>query len=138
MNTLKYKQSWQWKNCKVFRPNRRNNTTIKLSSSGTKGWCSSLLGWSIGATIFLFPFKLNGIWSWWQYSFRFWTKWNSIWFKIEWKTVTTIISHSMWKEMEYLFSQCGWCRKLANFRSELANNTRIVMNTFNDNCCWWL
>ena len=42
-------------------------------------------------TIFPFPFKLNGIWSWWQLSFRFWTKWNSIWFKIERKTVTTII-----------------------------------------------
>ena len=51
-------------------------------------------------TIFLFPFKLNGIWSWWQFSFRFWTKWNSIWVKIERKTVTTIISHSMWKEIE--------------------------------------
>ena len=51
-------------------------------------------------TIFLFPFKLNGIWSWWQFSFQFWTKWTSIWFKIKRKTVTTIISHSMWKEME--------------------------------------
>ena len=29
-----------------------------------------------------------------------WTKLNSIWFKIERKTVITIISHSMWKEME--------------------------------------
>ena len=27
-------------------------------------------------------------------------KWNSIWLKIERKTVITIISHSMWKEME--------------------------------------
>ena len=47
-----------------------------------------------------FPFTLNGIRSWWQFSFRFWTKWNSIWIKIEKKTVTTIISHSMWKEMK--------------------------------------
>ena len=53
-----------------------------------------------------FPFTLNGIWSWWQFSFQFWTKWISIWSTIERKTVTTIISHSMWKEMEYLFSQC--------------------------------
>ena len=30
----------------------------------------------------------------------FWTKWNSIWFKIKRKTITTIISNSMWKEME--------------------------------------
>ena len=51
-------------------------------------------------TRFPFPFALNGIWSWWQFSFRFWTKWISIWFKIEMKTVTTIISHSMRKEME--------------------------------------
>ena len=57
-------------------------------------------------TIFPFPFKLNGIWSWWQFSFRFWTKWISIWFKIERKTVTTIVSHSIWKEIEYEFSQC--------------------------------
>ena len=47
-----------------------------------------------------FPFKLSGIWSWGQFSFRFWTKWKTIWFKIERKTVTTIISHSLWKEME--------------------------------------
>ena len=47
-----------------------------------------------------FPFQLNEIWSWWQFSFRFWTKWSSIWLKIERITVTTIISHSMWKEME--------------------------------------
>ena len=47
-----------------------------------------------------FTLKLNGIWSWWQFSFRFWTKLNSIWFKIERKTVITIISHSIWKEME--------------------------------------
>ena len=47
-----------------------------------------------------FPFTLDGIWSWWQISFRFWTKWKSIWFKIERKTVTTIISHLIGKEME--------------------------------------
>ena len=39
-------------------------------------------------------------------SLRFWTKWNSIWFKIESKTVTRIISHSIWQEIEYEFSQC--------------------------------
>ena len=51
-------------------------------------------------TIFPFPFTLNGIWSWWQFSFRFWTKWKSIWFKIERITVITIISHPIWKERE--------------------------------------
>ena len=40
--------------------------------------------------------------------FRFWTKWNSLWFKIEKKTVTTIISYSMWKEMEIEFFQCKY------------------------------
>jgi len=30
----------------------------------------------------------------------FWTKWYSIWFRIERTTVNTIIPHSMWKEME--------------------------------------
>ena len=29
-------------------------------------------------TIFPFPFKFNGIWSWWQFFFRFWTKWKSM------------------------------------------------------------
>ena len=42
-------------------------------------------------TIFLFPFTLNGIWSWWQSPRSY-------------PTVTTIISHSMWKEMEIVFS----------------------------------
>ena len=51
-------------------------------------------------TIFPFPFTLNGIWSWWQFSSQFWIIWNSIWFKIEKKTITTIISHSIWMEME--------------------------------------
>ena len=58
------------------------------------------LRWYTEKTSIPFPFKLNGIWSWWQFSFRFWTKWSYIWFKIESKSGTTIISHSMWKEME--------------------------------------
>ena len=52
-------------------------------------------------TILPIPFTLNGIWSWWQLSFRFWTKWNFVWFKIE-----RIISYSMWKDMDIYFSQC--------------------------------
>ena len=42
-------------------------------------------------------FNFNGIWSWWLFSFRFWTVWNSIFFKIERKTVLTIIFHSISK-----------------------------------------
>ena len=32
-----------------------------------------------------FPFSIKSIriWSWWQFYFRIWTKWNYIWFKIE-------------------------------------------------------
>ena len=53
-------------------------------------------------TIFPFPFTLNWIWSWWQFSIRCH---HSIWFKIKRKTVIMIISHSMWKKIEILFSQ---------------------------------
>ena len=42
-----------------------------------------------------------------SFFFRFWTKWNSNWLKIQMKAVTTIISHSMWNEMEIQFSQCS-------------------------------
>ena len=57
--------------------------------------------WYTEKTIFPFPFKFNGIWSWWQFSFRF-SEPNGIpfVFKIKRKTVTMIISHSMWKELE--------------------------------------
>ena len=52
-------------------------------------------------TISTFPFTLNGIWSWWQFSFWFWTQIEfHLVQKIKRKTVTTIRSHSMWKEME--------------------------------------
>ena len=47
-----------------------------------------------------------------QFSFWFWTKWKSIWFRIESETVTTTISHTMWKEIEYEFHiftyECGF------------------------------
>ena len=54
-------------------------------------------------TILPIPFTLNWIWSWWQFSIRFLTKCNYIWFKIERRTVITIIFHSIWKENENLF-----------------------------------
>ena len=50
-----------------------------------------------------FPFTLNGMWSWWQISFRFWTKWHSIWFKIERKTITTIISIQCERKRKHSF-----------------------------------
>ena len=52
---------------------------------GIKQWFN-LLGvlWLVNTekTIFPFPFTLNGIWSWWQFSFRFLNKWNYIRCKI--------------------------------------------------------
>ena len=51
-------------------------------------------------TIFPFPFTVNGIWSRRQFL-------NQMEFQFGSKTVTTIISHSLWKEMEILFSQCA-------------------------------
>ena len=54
---------------------------------------------------FPFFFKLNGIWSWWQFSFRFWTKKKSICNKMKRNTSTTIISHWIWKKMEFYLSE---------------------------------
>ena len=45
---------------------------------------------TVGKLVFPFPFKLNGIWSWWRFCFRFWTKWNFIWLKIESKIVSAL------------------------------------------------
>ena len=47
----------------------------------------------IEKTIFPFPFTVNGIWSWWQFS-------NQMEIHIGSKTVTAIIFHSLWEEME--------------------------------------
>ena len=68
-------------------------------------------------TRFQFPFRLNGIWSWWQLNQIFWTKWNSFWFKIERKIVTKIISQSIWKEI--LFPQCERLASLGIMGSQL-------------------
>ena len=38
--------------------------------------CLAILHWE---NYISFPFKFNGIWSWWQFSFRFGTKLNYIW-----------------------------------------------------------
>ena len=44
-------------------------------------WLQYILTAYTEKTSIPFPFKLNEIWSWWQFSFRFWTKWISIWFR---------------------------------------------------------
>ena len=48
------------------------------------------------------PFTLNGIWSWFDSFFLWFSESSGIpfVFKIERKTVVTIISHSIWEEME--------------------------------------
>ena len=81
--------------------NRKTVITAQIWLNWEQIWARLLLQpWYTEKTILPIPFPLNGIWSWEQFSFRFWIKWNSIWFKIERKTVTTIISHPMWKEMD--------------------------------------
>ena len=52
--------------------------------------------------MFAFPFTLNGIWSWWQVSFRFWTKWNYIWFKIHLVQTSAALHHegTIWSPSE--------------------------------------
>ena len=65
---------------------RRPPTLRKLYFHFLSHW----MGYDCGDS---FPFDFN--WKMEQFS-----KWNSIWFKIERKNVTSIISHSMWKEME--------------------------------------
>ena len=88
-------------------------------------------------TMFQIPFILNGIWSWWQFSFRFWTKWDSIWFKIEKKTVTTIISHSIWKETKYKFfshTDAGYyvCDELGNIPRKVLCQWSLLANARSD------
>ena len=55
------------------------------------------------------PSKLNELWSSWQFSFWLWTKYNSVWFIDEIKTVTTIIFHQIWKERKIYVSECWSC-----------------------------
>ena len=53
--------------------------------------------------VFLSNFEPNGILF--GFPFNFWTKWNSIWFKIERKTVTAMLFHSTLKELEFHISE---------------------------------
>ena len=82
-------------------------------------------------TIFPFPFKLNGIWSWWQVSFRF-SEPNKIpfMFRIERKTVTAIISHLIWKEIVYEFSQCVSNSTFNSMNFFLVQNAHIFFPLF--------
>ena len=72
-----------------FFPSLLNNLTVPANFPmiGTK----VLVMFTLRKTEKQFPLKLNGIWSWWQFSFRFWNKWDSIWLRIVKKQVTTII-----------------------------------------------
>ena len=64
---------------------------------------------------FQFPFKLNGIWSWWQFYFSFWTKGKNylvllwtIWFKIWWKNVTYFILFEIINDSLKTSCLCCW------------------------------
>ena len=49
---------------------------------------------------FLFPFKLNEMCSGWQFSIRFYAKWNSIWLAFKKKNITTITFHWSYQRAE--------------------------------------
>ena len=57
-------------------------------------------------TIFPFPFKSNGLWSWWQFSFRFSTIWKSIWFKIKGRLSARSYLIQFERKWKYSFFQC--------------------------------
>ena len=56
---------------------------------------------------FLFIFKLNEIWSWWQFSSRIWTKWNSICLITTYIFIITHIIIKLSKIYEYISCFCG-------------------------------
>jgi len=56
-------------------------------------------------------------------NFRFLTKWNSNWIKIERKTATTITSHSIWKEIYFSLFQAKIERKKCSFLSTWCRET---------------
>ena len=62
--------------------------------------------------------KLNGLWSWWQFSFQFQTKWNYIRFKIGRKPVTTIIYSIQFEKKWNLFL---WVQDKLNIFWDLHN-----------------
>ena len=85
---------------RILKPPVHYSTIALMGLRGALNWASMMQRESLGVifpsgaisvhfytekTKFPFPFTLNGIWSWWQFSFRFWTKWNSIWCRIEGK-----------------------------------------------------
>ena len=59
----------------AYSQNMNNNNWIPRSIK-VKGIVDTFL--CTEKTMFPFPFKSTGIWLWWQFSFRFWTKWNFI------------------------------------------------------------
>ena len=86
----------------LLKPMQKNQTFLRsLGAVHKVQILASLFCMCTEKTIFPFDLKLNGIWSWWQFSFRL-SEPNEFPFslKIERKTVTTTISHSILKEME--------------------------------------
>ena len=94
-------------------------------------------------TMFPFPFKFNEIWSWWQFSFQF-SEPNGIPFGLQNRkeTVTTLISHSVCKEMETVFSGYVYAWRKHDFREVIWTvfyvnmfDRKIDANMFL-NSCW--
>ena len=94
----------------------RRNEIACTSLNGVTVAITATLHWQ-NCFLRLFAFTFNGIWSWGEFSFRFWTKWNSIWFKIVRKTVTTIISHCK-------------PRKFTSFHSYLDNDSKLSFSEY--------
>ena len=103
----------QWRHPRLYRSveiklHRWNCLLRLMVISGTDGGSDNCfwrlcLGFLLYTekTIFPFPFTMNGIWSWWRIL-------NQIDIPFVSKSVTAIISHSLWKEMEISFSWVKW------------------------------
>ena len=94
-----YKPKFVWIN-KIPKKNLCVFTFLRGSS------VDLILSTCVRAPDWKYSLRLYGIWSWWKFSIQFWTKSISIWFPIKRKAVTTIIFHSIWKEMDIYFCEC--------------------------------
>ena len=78
------------------------HSIILRGLKGALNWAPITLVYPVGPqrTLRKLYFHFLSHWMGYDRGDSFQTKWNSIWFKIKNKTFPTIISHSMWKEME--------------------------------------
>ena len=69
-----------------------------------------------------------------QISFWFWTNWNSIWLKNKWKTVITIIFHSIWKKIQIYFWECSNQRRSAHLHGYLDKASSLCFSRYLHMC----